>query len=289
MKARSAIISAAAALLAVLACSGASKGAALVKKWDSGKVFSTPESVIYDAERYILYVANIEGSPSAKDGNGFISKLSMKGKVEKLKWITGLDGPKGMAIFGRRLFVSDIDKLVEIDIEKGTVVKRYQAEGAAFLNDVTVDPEGNVYVSDSAKGRNTVYRLSGGTLEAWVRDERLSGANGLCVSGGMLIVGAAGEGMLMGVSLKDRSISDVAVIGTSIDGIAPDGEGDYIVSDWSGKTVLVDSEGGIQVLLDTTSDNVNAADIWYIAKYKMLLIPTFHDDRVVACTLILDR
>ena len=81
----------------------------------SGVGFSTPESVLYDPEADVYLVANIHGGPSARDGNGFISRLSPEGEVIALKWIDSaaegvtLDAPKGMALVGERLFVADID------------------------------------------------------------------------------------------------------------------------------------------------------------------------------------
>ena len=38
--------------------------------------FATPESVLYDAQRDIYLVTNINGSPLAADGNGFISRVN---------------------------------------------------------------------------------------------------------------------------------------------------------------------------------------------------------------------
>lgn len=274
-------IAAAAALLAPPQAEAAS----LAKKWQTDQVFSTPESVVYDAERHILYVSNIDGSPSEIDGKGFISRLSMDGELKKLKWIKGLDAPKGMGVVGDRLFVADIDHLAEIDIRNDKVVGRYRAEGALFLNDIAVDKAGNVYISDSSRDNSAIYRFSGGKLELWLKDKLISRPNGLFVDEDRLIVGVSGDGLLRAVDLGTKEISDVHVIGSGIDGVAMDGRGNFLVSDWRGKTVIVDRSGGIMVLLDTTSDSINAADIAFIDKYRMLVIPTFNDNRVVACTL----
>ncbi|MBU8921502.1 MAG: hypothetical protein KOO63_06760 [Bacteroidales bacterium] len=261
-------------------------GASLVKKWDSGKVFSTPESVIYDAERHVLLVSSLGGAPDEKNGGGFISRLSMKGQLLELKWIDGLNAPKGMGIWKNTLYVADITDLVEINIENGKIVKRYPIEGSVFLNDVAIDDKGDVYVSDSEVSSNSIFRLRGGKVELWVKDALLGRVNGLFFDGERIIAGASADGMLRGIDPGDRSISDVVGTGSAIDGVAMDSKGDFIVSDWKGRTVLVDSDGGIRILADTRKSKVNAADIWFIKKYKMLLIPTFYDDRVIACTLV---
>ena len=62
---------------------------------------ATPESVEYYAKEDVYLVTNINGSPFAADGNGFISKLKPDGSVVDLKWIDGtkpgvtLNAPKG--------------------------------------------------------------------------------------------------------------------------------------------------------------------------------------------------
>ena len=60
------------------------------------------------------------------------------------------EGPRrteGHGLVNGRLYVADIDKLVEIDAESGKIIARYDAPGAQFLNDVAAAPDGTVYVS----------------------------------------------------------------------------------------------------------------------------------------------
>jgi hypothetical protein len=70
--------------------------------------FTTPESMVYDAESDIYLVSNINGEPLGADDNGFIAKVSPEGKITEGKWIDGakdtvkLDAPKGMALAGGR-------------------------------------------------------------------------------------------------------------------------------------------------------------------------------------------
>ena len=208
--------------------------------WTLNQSLSRPESVLYDAAKHVLYVSNIQGNPTKKDGNGYISIVSVTGKVLKEKWVTGLDAPKGMTMLGDRLYVSDIDSLAEISIETGQVIKRYKGEGAKFLNDVAIDDQGNVYVSDSKQ--KTIYRLHNKVFSIWVSDNRISKPNGVFVQGDSLIV-AAGDSaakkphrarFLHVINLKSKKITNLA--GTeplgSLDGIEDSGVGGYFLTDF---------------------------------------------------------
>ncbi len=257
-----------------------------MKKWATDPVFDVPESVCWDFDREILYISNIGGNPGEKDGNGFISRVSIEGEVKKLKWVTGLNAPKGMAVYGGRIYVSDIDELAVIDIRTDKVVERHAAEGAKFLNDVAVDGKGNVYISDSSRENSAIYRFSDGVLEVWLRHRDIQSPNGLFVNDGRLIIGNSGDATLKAADLKDRTVTTLVNVGSAIDGLKMDRRGNYIVTDWSGRTSLIEPDGGIYILLDTRSEGVNAADIEFVDEYDMIIIPTFSDDRIVATKLI---
>ena len=48
-----------------------------------------PEAARFDPELEVYFVANINGSPLGKDGNGYISRLTREGKVDSLRFIAG--------------------------------------------------------------------------------------------------------------------------------------------------------------------------------------------------------
>lgn len=260
----------------------------LKKLWET-QGFDKPESVVYDPQREILYVSNINGEIADKDGNGYISRLGLEGEIVQLRWIAGLDGPKGMALYGDRLYVSDIDALVEIDVVAGKIVRRYPAPGAEFANDVAVGRDGTVYMSCTAT--DAIYRLAGEALEVWMQNEGLRAPNGLLVLEDTLIVGSwgvwgrtdeASGGHLLEVSLADRSIRQITrddPVG-NLDGVEIDLDGDYYVTDWSGGILLhVETDGTREVLL---SPGQGSADLEYIAPLDVILIPMLKDGRVLA-------
>lgn len=123
----------------------------LEKVWETDTLLQTAESVIYDEANDVLYVSCIAGVPPlAQDEDGFIAKVSPKdGSILDLNWVTSIDAPKGMGIVAGTLYVTNIDELVAIDIASGEITNRYSVEKAEFLNDITVDSDGNVYFSDT--------------------------------------------------------------------------------------------------------------------------------------------
>jgi sugar lactone lactonase YvrE len=254
----------------------------LIKQWETEKELRVPESVLYDESGNILYVSNINGRPTEKNGQGFISKVSLDGKIEVLKWATGLNAPKGSAIHENKLYVSDIDQLVEIDLKTGKILARYPADGAEFLNDVATDASGNVYVTDMSSKNSVIYRWTQGKMTVWARGSEISNPNGLCMEEKRLLVGNSGDGSLKAVNLADKRITTIARVGSGIDGLRSDGHGNYFISDWNGKTSLVTASGKVIVLIDTTSSRINSADLEYIKTKNLLLIPTFFDNRVMA-------
>jgi hypothetical protein len=265
--------------------SRAGEGFCVEKRWATEQVLKIPESVKYDVNNDRIYVANINGRSNKKDGNGFISIVSTEGEIVELKWIEGLNAPKGMGIYQGKLYVADIDEVVEISIKDGKIMESYKAEGAEFLNDIDVDSHGNVYISDSSGGNSVIYRLSGGKIEVWLKSDEIDHPNGLYVKDSLLVVGNSGDGKLKAVRIKDRSVEVIADVGSGIDGVEVSNEGNFIISDWRGKTRLVEPGGAITVLRDTSEEKINSADIEFVREKNLILIPTFMDNRVVAVEL----
>ena len=119
----------------------------LEKVWASDTVFKTPECVAIDYANKVLYVSNVNMDPWVLDGNGFISKIDFDGNVIDLEWVKGMHGPKGMGVYGNYLYVADIDAVLKINIKKGKVEKRIEADPTFGLNDISISDKGTVYIS----------------------------------------------------------------------------------------------------------------------------------------------
>ncbi len=254
--------------------------ASLVKKWETEAVLNVPESVLYDQKQNVLYVSNINGKSGEKDGNGFISKVSVNGKVENLNWVQGLDAPKGMGLHNNKLYVADLAKVHIINVANGKILKTLDVEGAEFLNDVTVDSKGIVYVSDSNTKR--IYRVQNDKAELFLENKDLKKPNGLLSVGNELIMLDMDAGFFYKIDPTSKKLTKFAEGVSSGDGVVMVGNNEYLVSNWNGEISYISSKGEKQVLLDTKDQKVNSADIEYIASQKLLLVPTFFANKVVA-------
>lgn len=150
------------------------------------------------------------------------------------------------------------------------------------MNDVAADASGNVYVTDGSSENSVIYKLTQGNMTVWMKGTEISNPNGLYMEKERLLVGNSGDGSLKAINLADKKITTIAKVGSGIDGLRSDGKGNYFISDWKGKTSLVTASGQIIVLIDTTASKINSADLEYIKSRKLLLIPTFFDNRVMA-------
>lgn len=263
------------AFAGVFAASSFAQSHQLVKKWETEAVLKTPESVLLDASANVLYVSNIDGQqPWAKDGKGSIAKVGLDGKVIAAEWVTGLEAPKGLGMYHGKLYAADIDRVVVIDIAKAAIVEKISVEGSQRLNDITIDAAGVVYVSDSGGGK--VYAITNGKPSVFL--DGLKGPNGVLARGSDLYVLDAGTMLKVG---KDKTRTKIVDgLEASTDGIEQVQGDEFIVSSWNGFVYYVKG-GEKQQLLDTHAQH-KTADIGYDAKNRIVYVPTFFANSVIA-------
>ncbi|HXG82113.1 MAG TPA: hypothetical protein VNJ05_09975, partial [Sphingomicrobium sp.] len=231
----------------------AQAGAAELKPVWEASGLKEPESAVYDPARDVIYVSNVNGEPAAKDGNGFIAKLSPKGEVVALEWVKGLDAPKGMALVGDTLYVSDMMANAIWVLEGGRF--------AEWLRDDALDHPNGLLAQD---GRILVA--------SWGRD--IAADFSTKVPGHVKVVEVATK--------KIASLGAGTPLG-NLDGIEPDGAGGYTVTDWlNGAIFHVSADGRATRLLDL---NQGSADHAFIAKDRLVVLPMMLDGKVVAYRL----
>jgi DNA-binding beta-propeller fold protein YncE len=249
----------------------------LVKLWETDTVLKVPESVLFDRDNNVLYVSNITGKgPWDKDGAGSVGKVATDGKIIAAEWVTGFNAPKGMGLYKGKLYVADLSELVVVDIATGAVEKRIPVQDALGLNDVTISPDGSIYVSDSRTKK--VFRVENGI--ATVHIDKLQGPNGVLYHDNTLYV--LDNGGLFSVN-ADRSLQGItAGMEGGTDGLENIKGKDFIVSCWAGAIWYVSEDGSKELLLDTRQQKRNTADIGIDAKKRIIYVPTFWKNSIEA-------
>jgi hypothetical protein len=253
--------------------------ATVQRLWATDTILKVPESVLVDDKENCLWVSNIDGASNGKDGKGSISKLSKTGAPINLDWVTGLNAPKGLGKYKQELYVADLTELVVIDIKKGIIKNKIKVEGSVFLNDVTVNKNGAVFVSDSRTGK--VHRIENGIVSIEV--ENLQGPNGLLSIEDQLLI--LDRGSLLSVTPGGAISKIMDGMDPSTDGIERVAPNQYIISCWNGIVYFVAAGAQKITLFDTRSEKINSADIGYDAKNKIIYVPTFMKNSVVAYQL----
>jgi hypothetical protein len=239
---------------------------------------SVPESVLVyrNGRANFLLVSQIDGESNTKDGKGGIAKMSLNGELDDLNWITGLNAPKGMAHFDGRLYVADIDELVVINIKSAEIEKKITVPGAVFLNDVTVDTKGTIFVSDMKTGK--IHRYLNNVLDDYVT--KIENVNGLKVIGSHLVVGAGTHLYL--IDNKKNRLEIASGFAQAIDGVESINRGDFLVSCWAGLLYYVHLNGKVDLLLDSQKEAINTADIGFDSVTQTLYVPNFLKNSVTA-------
>lgn len=246
--------------------------------WEAKENLPVPESVLYKANTKELFVSLIDGPGNMKDGKGGVAILNLDGSMKNANWVTGLNAPKGLALYKNTLYVADLTAVVSIDINSGKIKDKLEIEGAVFLNDLTVDDQGNVYVSDTRTHK--IYKISNGEYSLFM--ENAKGANGLKWLNNMLYVLASTELWQVDAQKQVKVIAKGFEKGG--DGLEPVGNGDFIVTCWAGIIYYVKADGSFEKLLDVQG-KMNTADIGYNAKERIIYVPTFNQNSVIAYQL----
>jgi len=194
----------------------------------------SPESVAQDAKGDI-YVSEI--GEFNKDGDGKITRISIDGKLST--FASGMDDPKGITLIGKSLYVTDKNRVLKVEPDgKWTVFGSTMAfpQTPVFLNDITSDDAGNIYVSDSGnlKSGGAIFKIAQNKKITLVLDENtpeILAPNGLWIIKNDLYEVDFSSGILYKINLKNKSISKIAEGFGGGDGLIKSGN-NFFVSDW---------------------------------------------------------
>lgn len=252
----------------------------LNKLWETAG-FKNPESVLYDTASGLIFVSSVNGRPADKDSNGFISTLSTDGKIIDTTWVEDIDAPKGLAVFHNHLFVTNIDEVVEIDINTAKIVQRIKVEGSQFLNDIAIDAKsGMIFITDSATGK--VYVLLDGKITLWLEGSLFKNANSLFLKQNTLYIGVSNT--ILQADITTGEVLTCLVNTGEVAGLFVTSDDMFIYSDWKGSLFVSGIKGKPELILNTSAQKSNTADFGVITSKNMILIPTFSSNKVACYT-----
>lgn len=196
--------------------------------------FISPESVVQDAKGDI-YVSEI--GEFNKDGDGRITRVSMDGKLST--FASGMDDPKGLTFVGNSLYVTDKNRVLKVEPNGDWMVfgsTMAFPQTPIFLNDITSDEAGNLYVSDSGNlsAGGAIFKITQNKKITLILNENtpeILAPNGLLVVKNDLFEVDFASGILYKINLKTKSILKVAEGFGGGDGLIKSGDS-FFVSDW---------------------------------------------------------
>jgi hypothetical protein len=272
-------------MLAIILMGFTNVHAQLVKLWEVSDVYKAPESVAYDSKRGCLYISNYTQrmKTGVRYGAHFISKANLQGQVLDLEWLGNLTSPLGICIFEDKLYIVERFGVVVYDLEADKVINKIYIKTANFLNDITVDNKGRIYVSES--DTNVIYRIQNNQVETWMDSEAISRPNGVLYDNGKLIVGVNSDNCLKAVTIDTKEVTNIAHLGPGIiDGVKKCGK-DYLVTLFMGNLLLVTPSGQVTELLNTREKNINLADFEYIEDKQLVVIPALWNNKLMGYQL----
>ena len=274
------------AILLLISCGGNNKKEGqknirsiptLTKMWETDTLLKNVESAIYDEATNAIYVSCMGGFEDILDGDGYIAKLNLQGEIENLHWIDGLNCPKGLAIYKNNLLVIDIGELVTIDLLTGKILTKEKVTGGGHFNDIDVDSNGDVYLSELQKSE--IFKLQNGKSEMYYTTAKIESVNGVHVDEeSLLFTGAKGNIYSLSKDLNPKIIADSCF---KPDGIETYHNG-YFCSSWEGKIYYFGQDGVTHKLIDTwEKDSIFGGDLDVVEEKKILISPTLFSNKVI--------
>jgi sugar lactone lactonase YvrE len=256
-----------------------------------------PESARYDPGLDVWFVSNVNGDPSKKDNNGFISRITSTGKMDSLKFIEAgrkgvtLNGPKGLAVVADTLWVADIDAVRAFNKVTGAPIASISLAGKVkFLNDAAAGPDG-VYFTDSglkgdAKGQlnyvgpDQIIRVGPDRKASVVlKTDSIGGANGITwmASQQKFVINSFGNKKVFTWAPGDKSVTAIAAGPGLADGLEVLPDGRILMSSWADSSLLV-VENGKAVPVATGIPS--PADFGLDPKRNRVGVPMMMEDKV---------
>ncbi len=230
----------------------------------------TPESIAYDKTKKKTYISST--------GNGMILELT-KNKEFK-EFASGLESPKGLCISKGCLFTTDVTRVKGFEIKSGKLKYNFVIKDAQFLNDITSDDTGNLYVSDMKTNKIHIIHTATFKITTFA-SQLLNAPNGLIYEKErLLIVCFSKKAAIVAMNLKDKKFSIVKQTDLAyLDGFCKDKFGNYYVSSWESNAIFM-LDRNFANLTKIADGYSGPADILYLKDSNTILIPDMNNSEI---------
>ena len=265
-----------------------------------GVDFRAPESVRYDPDQDVYFISNINGGMSSRDGNGFIMRVSAANPADATIFAQSgrggvtLDAPKGLALAGDTLWVTDIDVVRGFDRHTGAPLATVDLRPlhARFLNDIVAAPDGTLYLTDTGievgpdgilpVGGDRVFHIGAGHAVTVVAEgDSLRWPNGIAWDAlhRRLIVVPFHDLVSYVLALDSGYVRRVPLAGSrgQFDGVEVLPGGRMLVTSWGDSAVYLVTDSASRRIIGGL---VTPADIGLDTRRNVLAIPLPNRDRV---------
>jgi sugar lactone lactonase YvrE len=250
--------------------------------------FKMPESAVFDPLTKRYFVSNF--------GDGSIIQIDSTRKKTYFK--KGLSKPLGILIYENTLYVVDNPKTIRgFDITDGSTKLEIEIKEASFLNDITCDDSGFLYVTGSSTGIIFRIDIASKTYSPFMKTH--GGPNGITYDKSknrLLMCYFMEKAPIDEINLEDSTISRIITTEfTNLDGITLDGKGNCYISEWGpgsfesgytkeGKIYKYDNSFKKEPEI-VSSIHHGPADIYFNIHKNELVIPSLLSDTVEFITL----
>ncbi|MFH1197472.1 MAG: T9SS type A sorting domain-containing protein [bacterium] len=230
-------------------------------------IYNSPESVVYDYENNWYIISNAgDGKLITKFSSGYFTYFNEHASTSI----------RGITIYNSQLYAACDEGVKVFDILSGTNSATYPIAGSLFLNDIAVDSDGNIFVSDD--GGHKVYKLDAATHSvSMFADMGTDNPNGLYVdeaNNRLIVLCWAANAPIRAVDLTTAVITDILITNLNfLDGITTDTKGNFYISAWGEAAVYKFNQDftiGPELIFE---DLAGPADIFYDTENNVLAIP----------------
>jgi hypothetical protein len=236
-----------------------------------GQSYNSPESVEFDYANNRYLIAN-------KGANQILARAA-DGTLSIFANAPG--SPHGIEIVGDTLYCNTGGSLRGFNLNTGTLIFNQTITGASFLNGITHDPLGNLYLTCFSTKK--VFRFNTATRQfnTFVNNT-VTTPNGIIydaydgITPRLVLAGwGTTNATIKSISLSDSSISLLVTTPFgNIDGIAKGKNGNFYISCWSNQTIQrYDSTFANTPTAMVTTGLSNPADIFYNQLSDTLAVP----------------